>query len=101
MKTFTIAAVMLALLTTAANAQARRPHDEEKKKVDALEDRLSIVKGQFESNIARTNVARDRYNSPLVYDITGPRDIETILSLTGMIPYGGGFPYSSSISGPR
>ena len=34
MKTFTIAAVMLALLTMAANAQARRPHDEEKKKVE-------------------------------------------------------------------
>jgi hypothetical protein len=34
MKTFTIAAVMLALLTTAANAQARRPHEEDKKKVD-------------------------------------------------------------------
>ena len=35
MKTFTIAAVMLALLTTgAANAQAKRPHDDQKKKVD-------------------------------------------------------------------
>jgi hypothetical protein len=34
MKTFTIAAILLALLTTAANAQARRPHEEEKKKVD-------------------------------------------------------------------
>jgi hypothetical protein len=34
MKTLTIATVMLALLTAAANAQARRPHDEEKKKVE-------------------------------------------------------------------
>ena len=35
MKTFTIAAVMLALFTTgAANAQAKRPHDDQKKKVD-------------------------------------------------------------------
>lgn len=34
MKTLTIAAAVLALLTTAANAQARRPHDEEKKKVE-------------------------------------------------------------------
>jgi hypothetical protein len=34
MRTLTIATVMLALLTTAANAQARRPRDEEKKKVE-------------------------------------------------------------------
>ncbi|MEO8317000.1 MAG: hypothetical protein ABJA75_13335 [Bradyrhizobium sp.] len=34
MRTFTIAAVTLALLSTAANAQARRPHEEEKKKVE-------------------------------------------------------------------
>jgi hypothetical protein len=35
MRTFTIAAVMLALLATgAANAQAKRPHDDQKKKVD-------------------------------------------------------------------
>ena len=34
MKTFTIATIILALLTTAANAQARRPRDEEKKKVE-------------------------------------------------------------------
>jgi hypothetical protein len=34
-KTMTIAAVALALFTTAAaNAQAKRPHDEQKKKVD-------------------------------------------------------------------
>lgn len=34
MRTLTIAAVTLALLSTAANAQARRPHEEEKKKVE-------------------------------------------------------------------
>ncbi len=34
MKTLTIAAVILALFTSAASAQARRPHDDQKKKVD-------------------------------------------------------------------
>jgi hypothetical protein len=49
---------------------------EQRKRVSALEDRLNTARLQSESNIARTTVARDRFSSPLIYDITTPKDVD-------------------------
>jgi hypothetical protein len=53
---------------------------EQKRRVNTLQDKLSITKSQFESAIADTAIARDRYNSPLSYDITTPNDVTAYYS---------------------
>jgi hypothetical protein len=50
---------------------------EQKRRVDTLEDKLSITRSQFESAIANTTVARERRDSPLSYDITTQDDVDS------------------------
>ena len=59
-RTFTIAAVMLALLTTAANAQARRPAgDDGKKKVD---QKIQVDEGAYKAALERIPEPKEKYD---------------------------------------
>jgi hypothetical protein len=60
MKTFTIAAVMLALLTTtAANAQAKRPREEPKQKTD---DRPKVDEKAYKAALERIPEPKEKYD---------------------------------------
>jgi len=60
MRTFTIAAVMLALLTTAANAQARRPAGEDgKKKTD---QKIQVDEGAYKAALERIPEPKEKYD---------------------------------------
>jgi hypothetical protein len=60
MKTFTIAAVMLALLTTTgANAQAKRPHDDPKPKTD---DRPKVDEKAYKAALERIPEPKEKYD---------------------------------------
>jgi opacity protein-like surface antigen len=59
MKTFTIAAVMLALLMTAANAQARRPAGEEKNKTD---QKIQVDEGAYKAALERIPEPKEKYD---------------------------------------
>jgi hypothetical protein len=60
MKTLTIAAVMLALLTTsAANAQAKRPHDDNKPKA---EEKPKIDEKAYKAALERIPEPKEKYD---------------------------------------
>jgi hypothetical protein len=59
MKIFTIAAIMLALLTTAANAQAKRPHDDPKPKTD---DRPKVDEKAYKAALERIPEPKEKYD---------------------------------------
>jgi hypothetical protein len=60
MKIFTIAAFMLALLTTtAANAQAKRPHDDPKPKTD---DRPKVDEKAYKAALERIPEPKEKYD---------------------------------------
>ena len=60
MKTFTIAAVILALFTTtAANAQAKRPRDEQKQKTD---DRPKVDEKAYKAALERIPEPKEKYD---------------------------------------
>jgi hypothetical protein len=60
MKTFTIAAVMLALLTTtAANAQAKRPHDDQKQKT---EEKPKVDEKAYKAALERIPEPKEKYD---------------------------------------
>jgi hypothetical protein len=60
MKTFTIAAVMLALLTTtAANAQAKRPREEQKQKTD---DRPKVDEKAYKAALEKIPEPKEKYD---------------------------------------
>jgi hypothetical protein len=60
MKTFTIAAVILALFTTsAANAQAKRPRDEPKQKTD---DRPKVDEKAYKAALERIPEPKEKYD---------------------------------------
>jgi hypothetical protein len=60
MKTFTIAAVMLALLTpTAMYAQAKRPHDDPKPKTD---DRPKVDEKAYKAALERIPEPKEKYD---------------------------------------
>ena len=58
-KTFTIAALLLAFLATAANAQAKRPHEEEKKKTD---DRPKVDEKAYKAALERIPEPKEKYD---------------------------------------
>ena len=59
MRTFTIAAVMLALLTTAANAQAHRPAGDEKKKT---EQKPEVDEKAYKAALERIPEPKEKYD---------------------------------------
>jgi hypothetical protein len=59
MKIFTIAAIMLALLTTAANAQAKRPHDDQKQKT---EERPKVDEKAYKAALERIPEPKEKYD---------------------------------------
>jgi hypothetical protein len=60
MKTLTIAAVMLALFATAAaNAQAKRPHDDQKPKTD---DRPKVDEKAYKAALDRIPEPKEKYD---------------------------------------
>ena len=60
MKTFTIAAVVLALFTTAAaNAQAKRPREESKQKTD---DRPKVDEKAYKAALERIPEPKEKYD---------------------------------------
>ena len=60
MKTFTIAAVILALFTTtAANAQAKRPRDEQKQKTD---DRPKVDEKAYKAALEKIPEPKEKYD---------------------------------------
>jgi hypothetical protein len=59
MRTFTIAAVMLALLTTAANAQARRPGGDEKKKT---EQKAPVDEKAYKAALEKIPEPKEKYD---------------------------------------
>jgi hypothetical protein len=59
MRTFTIAAVILALLTPAVHAQAKRPHEEEKKKTD---DRPKVDEKAYKAALERIPEPKEKYD---------------------------------------
>jgi hypothetical protein len=60
MKTFTIAAVMLALLTTAANAQARRPAGEDSKK--QTDQKPKVDENAYKAALERIPEPKEKYD---------------------------------------
>ncbi len=58
-KTFTMAAVMLAFMTMAANAQAKRPHDEAKPKTD---DRPKVDEKAYKAALERIPEPKEKYD---------------------------------------
>lgn len=59
MKIFTIAAIMLALLTTTANAQAKRPHDDQKQKT---EERPKVDEKAYKAALERIPEPKEKYD---------------------------------------
>ena len=59
MRTFTIAAVMLALLTTAVHAQARRPGGDEKKKT---EQKAPVDENAYKAALERIPEPKEKYD---------------------------------------
>lgn len=59
MKTLTIAAVVLALFTTGVHAQAKRPHEEEKKKTD---DRPKVDEKAYKAALERIPEPKEKYD---------------------------------------
>lgn len=59
MKTFTIAAVMLALLTSGVHAQAKRPHDDPKPKTD---DRPKVDEKAYKAALERIPEPKEKYD---------------------------------------
>lgn len=59
MKIFTIATIMLALLSTAANAQARRPGGDDKKKT---EQKPQIDEKAYKAALERIPEPKEKYD---------------------------------------
>ena len=59
MKTFTVATVMLALLTMAAHAQARRPAGEEKKKT---EQKQQVDEKAYKAALEKIPEPKEKYD---------------------------------------
>jgi hypothetical protein len=49
---------------------------EQRKRASALADRLNNVKRQFDNVVQNTTVARDRFSSPLTYDVSTQKDVD-------------------------
>jgi hypothetical protein len=59
MRTFTIAAVMLALLATAVHAQGRRPQTEDKK---ADQKKLQVDENAYKAALERIPEPKEKYD---------------------------------------
>jgi hypothetical protein len=73
MKTFTVAALMLALLAMPAHAQARRPHGGDDKQVDQkkLQEKRQADDKAYKAALERIPDSKEKYDP---WSITKPAD---------------------------